>query len=115
MKLKAFSCQGLKFDHQVWSVRTAYQPKLSNGKLELVRVEPINVQGSSAENLDQLQSILGRFLVEKAASSPSASKTLASLPPLAIGQLTLEQGWITVALVPEARTAAAKKSVTRRS
>ncbi len=115
LKLKAFSCQGLQFDRQVWTVRTAYRPKLSSGKLELVRVEPINVQGSSAENLDQLQAILGRFLVEKAASSPSAGKTLASLPPLAIGQLTLEQGWITVALVPEARTAAAKKSVTRRS
>ncbi len=106
LRLKAFACEGRTFDQQVWTARTSYQPQLAGGKVELVRTAGITVQGVSAEGVEPLQTSLARFLVEKASPRGAGNPALASLPPLTIGQLSLNQGWLTLALVLDPKVAA---------
>jgi hypothetical protein len=114
LRLKAFSCGGMTFDGRVWTVRTSYQPQFADGKVSLVRTAPISVQSDSASGVEMLQSALTRFLIDRAASGLSSNPSLATLPPLAVGQLSMEQGWFTLAMKLDAKQAAAAPRVAAR-
>lgn len=114
LRLKAFSCACLTFDGRVWTVRTSYQPQLAHGKVALVRTAPIRVESDSAAGVEMLQSALARFLIERAVSGVSGNPALATLPRLAVSQLTMERGWFTLAMSLDAKYAAAASRVAAR-
>ncbi len=115
LRLKAFSCGGMTFDGRVWTVRTSYQPQFAGGKVALVRTAPISVQSDSASGVEMLQSALARFLIDRAVSGLSSNPSLATLPPLAVGQLSMEQGWFTLAMTLDAQNAAAGRVAARQT
>jgi hypothetical protein len=114
LRLKAFASEGREFTGKVWTVRTAYQPQVIGGHVALVRVSPIAVLADSAADAGALQATLSRFLVERAASNGISSPSLASLPPLAVGQLTMQDGWFTLALVVDDKAVAARPQAAAR-
>ena len=117
LRLKAFSSQAGEPADRVWTASTAYQLRVAGAKIELVRTTPIAVAGGDSAEADKLAQTLSRFLVAKAASQDLAGKSMAPLPPLMIGQYTLDDGWLTLALVamqPAAKPVAVTKVASRR-
>ena len=117
LRLKAFSSQASQSADRVWTARATYQPQYAGGKIALVRTTPITVEGGDSAEASKLAQTLSRFLVAKTASPDLAGKSLAPLPPLMIGQFTLDDGWLTLALVamqPAAKQAAAVTKVAAR-
>lgn len=114
LRLKAFASEGREFAGQTWTAAATYEPRVSGAKVELIRTTPIAVVGGSQADAGTLEQTLSRFLVERAASRDLAGQALASLPPLAIGQFSLDGGWLSLALVAEQGPAAVTNVASRR-
>lgn len=114
LRLKGFGFEGREFAGRTWTATASYRPRVSCGKVELLRTAPIAVLGDGQADAATLEQALSRFLVARAASRDLAGKTLASLPPMTIGQFSLDGGWLTLALVAEQGQVAVTNAATRR-
>lgn len=114
LRLKSVAGDERQFADDVWTAKATYQPSVFGSIVLVNRTTPIEVLGGSETNAAELQKILSRFLVKRAASRDLAGKSPASLPPMMVGQFSLNEGWLTLALVAGKTPAAVTKVAARR-
>ena len=114
LRLKAMAGDERQFADGVWTAKATYQPSVFGSIVLVTRTTPIEVLGGSEADAAELQQILSRFLVKRAASRDLSGKSPASLPPMMVGQFSLNEGWLTLALVAEKTPAAVTKVASSR-
>lgn len=94
--------QGFESDEDFYggqsTVHTAYKPIVTSQSFALERTAPIEVEPAEAPETDRLRSELEYFFVERATRGGPSLEDLAQFPELHVSQLSLEQGWLTLAL-----------------
>jgi hypothetical protein len=114
LRLKRVAGEGGEFADRTWTASASYQPRVMGDMILLVRTTPIEVLGGDDADAESVRNVLSRFLVERAASRNLAGKSLALLPPMMIGQFSLNDGWATLALVAGKSPAAVTNVAARR-
>lgn len=98
LRLESFEAGDQVHDGRTWTVETAYRPIVTETQVALVRDGDIRVQPADAEGAEMLEELLEWFLVKRASQSGLSVVELARSQQLEFSQLSLEHGWLTLAL-----------------